>query len=88
MIEMGAEYRHEHGTYYFDVKEGVKSKEIRQRFPSVTGTEALVILAVKTPGVTTIRNCACEPHVQELCEFLISMGADIKGIGSNQLIIT
>lgn len=88
MIEMGAEYRHEHGTYYFDATKGLQSKEIRQRFPSVTGTEALIILASKVPGKTVIRNCACEPHVQELCEFLISMGADIQWAWSNQLVIT
>ncbi len=88
MIEMGADYRHEHGTYYFDAPGGIQPKHIRQRFPSVTGTEALVILAVKAPGETVIQNCACEPHVQELCEFLVQMWADIQGIGSNKLTIT
>jgi UDP-N-acetylglucosamine 1-carboxyvinyltransferase len=34
-------------------------------------------------GETTIRNAACEPHVQELCHLLCSMGASIEGIGSN-----
>jgi UDP-N-acetylglucosamine 1-carboxyvinyltransferase len=52
---------------------------------SVTATENVVMAAVTAKGNTTIRNAASEPHVQELCHFLISMGARIKDIGSNTL---
>ena len=38
-----------------------------------------------TPGETVIGNAACEPHVQDLCRFLVSLGAQIEGIGSNVL---
>ncbi|MGC9333336.1 MAG: UDP-N-acetylglucosamine 1-carboxyvinyltransferase [Anaerolineae bacterium] len=52
---------------------------------SVTGTENSVMAACLAQGETTIRNAACEPHVQDLCHFLNSMGARIEGIGSNVL---
>jgi UDP-N-acetylglucosamine 1-carboxyvinyltransferase len=52
---------------------------------SVTGTENAVMGACLARGQTTIRNAACEPHVQELCHFLNSLGARIEGIGSNVL---
>jgi UDP-N-acetylglucosamine 1-carboxyvinyltransferase len=52
---------------------------------SVTGTENAVMAAVLARGDTTIENAASEPHVQDLCRFLVSLGADIEGIGSNVL---
>jgi UDP-N-acetylglucosamine 1-carboxyvinyltransferase len=52
---------------------------------SVTGTENAVMAAVLARGETTIGNAACEPHVQDLCRFLVSLGAEIEGIGSNVL---
>lgn len=52
---------------------------------SVTATENAVMAAVTASGLTTIRNAASEPHVQELCHFLNSMGARIRDIGSNTL---
>lgn len=55
--------------------------------PSVTGTANIVMAAVLAEGTTTIYNAACEPYVQQLCSLLNSMGAKIKGIGSNLLVI-
>lgn len=54
---------------------------------SVTGTENLVMAAVKAEGRTIIYNAASEPHTQDLCNFLNSIGADIQGIGTNKLTI-
>ena len=54
---------------------------------SVTGTENAVMAAALAQGETTIVNAACEPHVQDLCNFLVSLGAGIEGIGSNVLTI-
>ncbi len=54
---------------------------------SVTGTENAVTAAVLAEGETTIVNAACEPHVQDLCRFLVSLGARIEGIGSNVLTV-
>jgi UDP-N-acetylglucosamine 1-carboxyvinyltransferase len=52
---------------------------------SVTGSETAVMAAVLSRGETVISNAACEPHVQDLCRFLVSVGARISGIGSNVL---
>lgn len=52
---------------------------------SVTATENAIMAAVLAEGETVISNCASEPHVQDLCNMLNSMGAEISGIGSNIL---
>jgi UDP-N-acetylglucosamine 1-carboxyvinyltransferase len=52
---------------------------------SVMATENAVMAASITPGATMISNAASEPHVQDLCRFLNSLGARIDGIGSNVL---
>ncbi len=54
---------------------------------SVTATENAIMAASIASGKTTIRNAASEPHVQDLCNMLNSMGAKISGIGSNILYI-
>jgi UDP-N-acetylglucosamine 1-carboxyvinyltransferase len=54
---------------------------------SVTGTENAIMAAVTAPGRTVLRNAAAEPHVQDLCHFLNTLGARIEGIGSNLLTI-
>ncbi|HET8607157.1 MAG TPA: UDP-N-acetylglucosamine 1-carboxyvinyltransferase [Gaiellaceae bacterium] len=52
---------------------------------SVMGTENAIMAAVLAQGETTIGNAACEPHVQDLCRFLVACGARISGVGSNVL---
>jgi len=52
---------------------------------SVTGTENVIMASVLAEGRTVIRNAASEPHVQDLCRLLVSMGARIDGVGSNVL---
>jgi len=52
---------------------------------SVTATENAIMAAVTAKGDTIIRNAASEPHVQELCQFLNGLGAQIEEIGSNTL---
>jgi UDP-N-acetylglucosamine 1-carboxyvinyltransferase len=54
---------------------------------SVTGTENAIMAAVLAKGTSIIRNAASEPHVQELCNMLNTLGADIENIGSNTLLI-
>lgn len=54
---------------------------------SVTGTENIIMAASMAEGVTTIYNAACEPHVQDLCNFINSIGGKISGIGTNKLTI-
>jgi UDP-N-acetylglucosamine 1-carboxyvinyltransferase len=52
---------------------------------SVTGTEQAVLAAVLAEGDTLICNAASEPHVQDLCNMLNTLGARIEGIGTNTL---
>jgi UDP-N-acetylglucosamine 1-carboxyvinyltransferase len=52
---------------------------------SVMATENALMAATLAPGETVIGNAACEPHIQDLCRFLVSLGARIDGIGSNVL---
>ena len=52
---------------------------------SVMGTENAIMAAVLAEGETVLGHAACEPHIQDLCRFLVSLGARIEGIGSNVL---
>jgi UDP-N-acetylglucosamine 1-carboxyvinyltransferase len=52
---------------------------------SVMGTENAIMAAVLAEGETALGHAACEPHIQDLCRFLVSLGAQIDGIGSNVL---
>src|SRR6185437_12084513 len=54
---------------------------------SVTATENALMAAVSARGTTTLRNAACEPHVQDLARFLSDLGARIQGVGTNTLTI-
>jgi len=72
----------------FDIKaKRLKGANILLDEASVTGTENIIMAAVTAKGKTVIRNAASEPHVQELCQMLNSLGASIEGSGSNMLTI-
>jgi UDP-N-acetylglucosamine 1-carboxyvinyltransferase len=64
---------------------GLRGKHIFLDEASVMATENTVMAAVLTPGETVIGNAACEPHIQDLCRFLGTLGAQIEGIESNVL---
>jgi UDP-N-acetylglucosamine 1-carboxyvinyltransferase len=66
---------------------GLRGADIFLDEPSVTGTENAVMAAVAATGTTVMRNAASEPHVQDLCHFLVALGAEIDGIGTNKLTI-
>ena len=55
--------------------------------PSVTATENALMAAVAAHGTTILRNVASEPHVQDLAHFLVALGAQIDGIGTNTMIV-
>ncbi len=76
-IEIGRRYEMRGGS--------LRGKHIFLDEASVMATENAVMAAALTPGETVIGNAACEPHVQDLCRFLISLGAQIEGIESNVL---
>ncbi len=67
---------------------GLKGAEILMDEASVTATENAIMAAVLANGETVIHNAASEPHVQELCQLLNGMGAQIHEVGSNTLHIS
>jgi UDP-N-acetylglucosamine 1-carboxyvinyltransferase len=71
--------------YAMEAREGLIGRHIFLDEASVMGTENAVMAAVLARGETVIGNAACEPHVQDLCRFLVARGAKIAGIGSNVL---
>jgi UDP-N-acetylglucosamine 1-carboxyvinyltransferase len=64
---------------------GLRGKRMYLDEASVMGTENAVMAAVLAEGETIVGHAACEPHIQDLCRFLVCLGADIEGIGSNVL---
>src|SRR3954469_14530268 len=72
-------------VYEMRAEDGLRGERIFLDEASVMATENTVMAAVLTPGETVIGNAACEPHVQDLCRFLVSLGAHIEGIESNVL---
>jgi UDP-N-acetylglucosamine 1-carboxyvinyltransferase len=73
------------GRAYEMTTEGLRGANVFLDEASVMATENAIMAAVLTPGETVIGNAACEPHVQDLCRFLVSLGAEIEGIESNVL---
>ena len=84
--QMGAEITSDSKYIYLEAK---KLNPIDFIFPkvSVTGTENLMMAATLIQGTTTLRNCAKEPEVVELANYLNSCGADIKGAGNSKITI-
>jgi UDP-N-acetylglucosamine 1-carboxyvinyltransferase len=81
--ELGAEI--DIGERFELATDGLRGKHIFLDEASVMATENAVMAASLTPGETVIGNAACEPHIQDLCRFLVSLGAEIEGIESNVL---
>ena len=65
----------------------LKGANISFEFPSVGATGNIVMAAATASGVTKIGNAAREPEIVQLCDYLNSMGANIKGIGTSTLVI-
>ncbi len=66
---------------------GLRGADVFLDEPSVTATENALTAAVAAQGTTILRNAACEPHVQDLCHFLVALGSEIDGIGTNKITI-
>ncbi len=78
---LGAEY--ELGDRFRFWTKGLRGADVFLDEPSVTATENALVAAVAASGRTVLRNAASEPHVQDLARFLVALGAQIEGIGSN-----
>src|SRR4029450_2840127 len=86
LCALGAEARSEGGVLHLEAAR-LHGADILLDEASVTGTENVILAAVRADGPTVLRNAASEPHVQDLCQLLVEMGARIDGIGSNGLTI-
>ena len=83
---MGTQAEYHRINKVFEFKAGqLHGADILLDEASVTATENAIMAAVTAHGNTILRNATSEPHVQELCHFLNSLGAQIANIGSNTL---
>ncbi len=83
--ELGAELQNGRDRDYVLSAARLRGRQLFLDEPSVMGTENVIMAAVLAEGETIVGNAAGEPHVQDLCRFLVSCGAEIEGIGSNLL---
>ncbi len=76
-----------HGSINVD-GENIKGGQVYFDVVSVGATINLMLAAVRAPGVTIMENAAKEPHIVDVANFLNSMGANIKGAGTDVIKIT
>lgn len=83
---MGANIKYQDDFYHIKAR---KLKGCKFFFSSitVTGTESMILAAVLAEGTTTLKNCAMEPEISSLAEYLNQQGAKIKGAGTPTIII-
>jgi UDP-N-acetylglucosamine 1-carboxyvinyltransferase len=86
-VALGATYEHDREILLETPAGGLRAGGVFMDEPSVMATENALLAAALTPGVTTIGNAACEPHVQDLARLLTKMGARVEGVGSNVLTV-
>src|SRR5258706_1897489 len=71
--------------HFLETSQRLKGASMYLYEASVTGTETALLAAANASGTTEIRHAATEPHVVELCEFLVKMGVGVTGIGSSKI---
>lgn len=82
--KMGISVVEKDGLIYCST-DGIKGTDIVLKFPSVGATENIILAAVYAEGTTRIYNAAREPEINELCNFLNASGADITGVGTENI---
>ena len=83
---LGATIEITHGYVEAKAKKLVGSHIVLD-FPSVGATENIIMASVKAEGTTILENVAREPEIDDLCNYLTSMGAKIEGVGTGKLTI-
>jgi UDP-N-acetylglucosamine 1-carboxyvinyltransferase len=84
---MGAEVVETATEFVARAPDGLRGARVVLDMPTVTGTENTLMAAVLADGRTEIFNAAREPHVQDLCRCLASMGARISGAGTDEIVV-
>jgi UDP-N-acetylglucosamine 1-carboxyvinyltransferase len=85
--KLGAKIAH-NGEVTMRLAKGFSGARHWPDYMSVTATENFVMAAALADGESTLINAASEPHVQDLCEVLAGMGANISGIGTSKLVVS
>ncbi len=87
LAKLGASISH-NGVLEISIEDRFQGAEHWADYMSVTTTETFVMAAALANGNSKLTNAASEPHVQDLCRFLVSMGARIEGIGTSVLTVS
>lgn len=85
--KMGAKVEEYHGEIICRSDKKLHGAKISLSFPSVGATENIILAAVLAKGRTEITNAAREPEIVCLADFLNQCGADIRGAGTDTVII-
>ena len=85
LVQLGARIEEDQASFVCTAEDGLRGAEINLDMPTVTGTENLLMAATVAEGRTTIINAAREPHVADLAAALRSMGAEIRGAGTDRI---
>ena len=85
LTELGVKYKIKKGYVYAQTKKEILGKEIKFPKISVGATENTIIAACLAKGKTILKNCAIEPEIKDLTNFLKSAGSKIKWIGKRTL---
>jgi len=86
--KMGAKIDEDKNSYYITALNKLHETEIFFNKQTVGGTETLMMAAVLSKGITVLKNCAMEPEIVNVAEWLNACGADIRGVGTPTIEIT
>ena len=84
---LGTKIEMKDGYVHASVDKRLKGTDFRFDFCTVGGTEHIMMAAVLAEGRTKLENCALEPEIVDLAEFLNKMGAKVSGQGTSTIII-
>lgn len=85
--KMGATVEYRDGAYVMSAPNGLTGTEIFFDLQTVTGTETIMFAAVLAKGKTILKNCAMEPEIKHMADYLVSCGAQISGQGTSTITI-
>ena len=85
LSKLGVEYRIDQGYVHAVAPRGLKGSNVRFSKISVGATENLIIAACLAKGTTILNNCAIEPEIKDLTNFLIKLGCNIKWIAKRSI---
>ncbi len=85
--KFGAQIKYDDGHYIISAPNGIQGAYCFFNQISVTTTESMMMMGTLAKGKTILRNCAMEPEIIELADFLNRAGAKIKGAGTPEIVI-